>query len=285
MHEKTIVTNPISDFSNVSKSNDDSSIDCAATTPMRSCTIEYQAGHRPLCMWILNTIVKGVLESYIYSFRVFFLESKEFSACSHSILQRACTKPALEVLHEDIIGWSWLWARYYPFFLSWAFVHLYSDARGKRRWEYEEERAEAVCKMGISQLAETEDIQSIHLCFYSGVFALMGYMLYRHQEDVMSTATWRGKGINQNDQQTCYWLYNLPFFSSFPPFILSSFTLPIFSSSITTTTTTIFAFYCFPIIQTQTIWTHRHWCFCKSPSSGGRRTWKQQRSKWPKVCQ
>lgn len=76
MHEKTIVTNPISDFSNVSKSNDDSSIDCAATTPMRSCTIEYQAGHRPLCMWILNTIVKGVLESYMYSFRVFFSNPK-----------------------------------------------------------------------------------------------------------------------------------------------------------------------------------------------------------------
>ena len=92
MHEKAIATNPISDFSNVSKSKDDSSIDCAAMTPMRSCTIEYQAGHRPLCMWILNTIVKGVLESYMYSFRVFFLESKEFSACSHSILQRACTR-------------------------------------------------------------------------------------------------------------------------------------------------------------------------------------------------
>lgn len=72
MHEKTIVTNLISDFSDVSKSNDDSSIDCAAMTPMLSCTIEYQAGHRPLCMWILNTIVKGVLESCMHSFRVFF---------------------------------------------------------------------------------------------------------------------------------------------------------------------------------------------------------------------
>lgn len=106
MHEKTIVTNLISDFSDVSKSNDDSSIDCAAMTPMLSCTIEYQAGHRPLCMWILNTIVKGVLESCMHSFRVFFFffSNSKSSVLAVTLSYRACTKPALEVLHEDIIG-------------------------------------------------------------------------------------------------------------------------------------------------------------------------------------
>lgn len=149
-------------------------------TPILSYTIEWQAGHLIPAYMDINTMSEGSLWvlSCTRSVSFFFFSGiKRAPVLAVTLSYRSCTKPALEDLHEGIIGWSWLWARYYPFFLSWVSVHLYSilEARDDGNGNTNRQEQSQFAKWTSHNSQNTKDVHSIHLCFYSSVLAFMGY--------------------------------------------------------------------------------------------------------------